>query len=450
MLRTLLRGAVLLGAGAALLAPRPAAARIDLVTLPSRDKTQVTIYKSEDLTLVRETRRLTFNEGDNQIQFTWAGTLIDPTSLRIRFLRDSPDFEILDASYPSGTRNTIIWNIEARESGEADVEMSYFASGLTWSAQYAAFADRDEATLRLEPRFTIVNNSGEDFVNAQTRLVVGEINLVELIRDLATRGLIDAEAPGMRQRVGRMAVQEAEMMMDGAVASFAPAAAPMRAEAAEIIKAAVSEYYLYTIQGEEDLRTGWSKQLPNPAIEGIPIDVSYEWNPRRFGNQVVKFYKFKNDEDHELGETPLPAGSYYAYSDDGRGALRFQGRFDHDYVPIGDDVEIRLGSDGLVSLEARTMAHRRLNIDFGRNGDVTGHESETAFEVEIRNSTARTAPFKMTLPVEGGDWTITESSHDFRRVDQNTIELELDAPAESSTVVTYTIRARHGSRAGRS
>ena len=37
-----------------------ASAKVDLTTLPSRDTVQLTIYNSADLTLVRETRVLTF------------------------------------------------------------------------------------------------------------------------------------------------------------------------------------------------------------------------------------------------------------------------------------------------------------------------------------------------------------------------------------------------------
>ncbi len=40
-------------------------AKIDLVTLPDRDKTQLTIYNSADLTLVREQRTLTLKKGLN-------------------------------------------------------------------------------------------------------------------------------------------------------------------------------------------------------------------------------------------------------------------------------------------------------------------------------------------------------------------------------------------------
>src|SRR3989339_942723 len=51
-------------------------AKIDLVTLPTRDTVQITIYNSADMTLVRESRALTLNEGKNSLQFSWANTLI--------------------------------------------------------------------------------------------------------------------------------------------------------------------------------------------------------------------------------------------------------------------------------------------------------------------------------------------------------------------------------------
>ena len=42
------------------LAPAASARNIDLVTLPPRAAVQLTIYNSEDLTLVKETRAITF------------------------------------------------------------------------------------------------------------------------------------------------------------------------------------------------------------------------------------------------------------------------------------------------------------------------------------------------------------------------------------------------------
>ena len=55
------------------------ARNVDLSTVPQRDTVQLTIYNSEDLTLVRETRTVTFKKGLNPLQFSWANTLIDPS-----------------------------------------------------------------------------------------------------------------------------------------------------------------------------------------------------------------------------------------------------------------------------------------------------------------------------------------------------------------------------------
>ena len=49
----------------------PALAAVDLVTLPTREGTQLTIYNSEDITMVREHRLLTVKEGVNRIQIAY-------------------------------------------------------------------------------------------------------------------------------------------------------------------------------------------------------------------------------------------------------------------------------------------------------------------------------------------------------------------------------------------
>ena len=50
------------------------ARNVDLSTVPERKTVQLTIYNSEDLTLVRETRTVTFKKGNNPLQFSWANT----------------------------------------------------------------------------------------------------------------------------------------------------------------------------------------------------------------------------------------------------------------------------------------------------------------------------------------------------------------------------------------
>ena len=84
---------------------------VDLSTVPKRDTVQLTIYNSEDLTLVRETRKVTFKKGQNPLQFSWANTLIDPTSVELRFLAAADKLEVLDTTFPQAKPQMLYWNV---------------------------------------------------------------------------------------------------------------------------------------------------------------------------------------------------------------------------------------------------------------------------------------------------------------------------------------------------
>ena len=39
----------------------------------------------------------------------------------------------------------------------------------------------------------------------------------------------------------------------------------------------------------------------------------YKFEEERYGQSVVRYLSFKNDEDHQLGETPIPGGQLKVY-----------------------------------------------------------------------------------------------------------------------------------------
>ena len=162
-------------------------AAVDLVTLPTREGTQLTIYNSEDITMVREHRLLTVKEGVNRIQFSWANTLIDPTSIEFRILDKQDKVDLVDTTFPAGRNDALQWNIKSQMAGKIPVEIRYFTRGITWAADYVGIANEDETKLNVTGYVRVTNGSGEQYDNAQTRLVVGKINLVEKIADLARR-----------------------------------------------------------------------------------------------------------------------------------------------------------------------------------------------------------------------------------------------------------------------
>ena len=164
-----------------------AVAKVDLSTLPSRDTVQLTIYNSADMTLVRESRPLTLKEGSNKLQFSWANTLIDPTSLEMLPKAHADKIDIADLTYPPRVKNLGLWNIDSEVSGKVPVEITYLTSGLSWRAFYMGTLTEDEKTMRLQGYVRVTNKSGEEYENAQTRLIVGKVHILDQIAQLARR-----------------------------------------------------------------------------------------------------------------------------------------------------------------------------------------------------------------------------------------------------------------------
>src|SRR5216117_138293 len=219
-----------------------AEARINVVTLPGRDSTQLTIYNSADLTMVKETRFLTFRKGLNKLEFSWANTLIDPTSVEFRALTHADQVDVLDVSFPPRVTNTLEWRINSEFAGEVEVEIRYFTSGISWSADYVAEANKGEKLMGLGGYVRVNNNSGEDDENAQVRLVVGVIRLIEDIAQLARQGRPGDQPPAAPKNAA---------LFDEAKSQFAFRLGKMEnrgANAAEVIKEELSEYFLYTVQ----------------------------------------------------------------------------------------------------------------------------------------------------------------------------------------------------------
>ena len=107
------------GAGKRLLAAAAVRAEnVDLSTVPTRNTVQLTIYNSEDLTLVRETRKVSFKPGANPLQFSWANTLIDPTSVELRFLTPR-QADRVGHDLPHDKPQMLYWNVQSEMDGEA-------------------------------------------------------------------------------------------------------------------------------------------------------------------------------------------------------------------------------------------------------------------------------------------------------------------------------------------
>ncbi|WP_195912101.1 DUF4139 domain-containing protein [Candidatus Contendibacter odensensis] len=450
-----------------LLLPLAVPARnIDLATVPERRTVQLTIYNSEDLTLVRESRVVTFKQGVNPLQFSWANTLIDPTSVELKFREPKAGIEVLDTTFPHDKPQMLYWNVQSDANREAVIEISYFTSGISWAADYLAIADPDEKALRLESFVRVKNNSGEDYENAQVRLVVGTINLVEKIAELAQlpvgrlEELKKEDYGNLRQKAARRMLAPAApapmLAMDSVAGAMAEMVAPK-----EVIKEGLSEYFIYTIEGTETVPNGWAKRLRSFEAANVPMTVEYRYRPREYGEQLTRLYLLRNDTASGLGVTPLPDGMLRVFRANGRDGLSYLATQNLKYAPIGDKIELNLGTDPAVVFELLKQKVYRDNFwlqikggnlyrKLGEDGlpklemevQVAGWDEHTVYRQKIRNYSGKPISVQIRREIPGDivfRSRLNPTLHDFQ-----TVQWTAEVAAAGKADLDYEIVSRQG------
>ena len=414
-------------------------ARINVVTLPGRDTVQLTIYNSADLTLVKETRVLTFKQGLNRLEFSWANTLIDPTSVEFRALTNADKVEVLDVSFPARVTNTLEWRIASEVAGEVKCEIRYFTSGISWGADYVVEADQKEKQMQLAGSVRVNNHSGEDYENAQIRLVVGVVRLVETIVNLSQPMDVAGSRSQPANRLDFGIVRDQKELTKGMLDLTDKAE-----KAKEVVKEALSEYFLYTVEGRDTVANGWSKRMPSFKAAEVPITSYYKYERERWGDIVMRYYKFTNAVPSKLGKEPLPDGGVMAFRTVTKDNLySFVGRTAVKYIPIGETVEMELGNDAEVMVKPTLMSWGKVDLAFDQFGNVKGWTTKESWQFEIQNS----KEIEVVLDIRRnftGDWSMaTEQAYE--KVDATKVKMVLPLKPLEKRTFTYELTTRHGS-----
>ncbi len=462
IMRPIVCSALLAAALTSVFAAAPVfAGNVDLSTVPKRDSVQLTIYNSEDLTLVRETRTVTFKKGVNPLQFSWANTLIDPTSVELKFLTSADKLDVLDMTFPHDKPQQLFWNVHSEFDGEATIQITYFTSGITWSADYLLIADKVEKQLSFDGFVRVSNNSGEEYEDAQVRLVVGTINLVEKIAQLAhlraseLESLDDAKKDEFRKKVVRDVMDLPAAMPESAPAPAAPPAEK------QIVKEGLSEYFIFTIEGTETIQNGWSKRMRSLDAAAVPFKVQYRYRPQEYGEQLVRMYLLTNNKDSKLGTSPLPDGVVRVFRDNGRDGLSYLTQQSVKYIPIGDKIELNLGPDPEVIFEWIKLKSHRSDIWFQVNGanvyhkldeqgfraepnmTVVGWNDNEVYSQRVRNYTTKPIELEIRRTLPGH--VVFRSQLDTKLHDYQTVEYTTTVPS-GKRVDLMQVVVRHQGR----
>jgi hypothetical protein len=443
--------------------PFAPASAIELVVLPNPDKMQVTIYNSADLTLVRDTRRLTLKAGWNWLQFMWAGTQIDPTSLSLRPLEYADKVDVQQLVYPARLKDIGRWLIRSEVEGAVSFEITYFTSGLTWKAFYEGTISPDEKTMQLKSYVRVANNSGQDYQNTQTRLIVGKVHLLDEISHLAARrypygpeirddsnwdkSLVDFDEDLLRYslRLGEISNSDGARMAGGGAGDLF-----FNYAIKDVAKEGLSEYFLYTIEGTEDLPNQWAKRLPSLDAWDIPIKSLYKYDEDRYSTQTIRFVSFANDTEHKLGTTPLPDGTIKLYRRlNAEQNLSYVGAASIKYIPVNEEVELNLGTDALVKAETLLTDSRTENYMFNDKGDITGWDEIETWQIKLTNTRDIPADFEITRNFKTDSWDIKvaeNESIEYKKHDAQHARFTAVLGPQTETSFHYTVTRYCGIR----
>jgi len=383
-----------------------------------------------------------------QPQLPAANTLLDPTSLEKLPKANADKIDIADLTFPPRIRNLGLWNIKSGVSGKVPVEITYLTSGLSWRAFYMGTLTEDEKTMRLQGYVRVTNNSGEDYENAQTRLIVGKVHILDQIADLARRQYPYGK-PGEAVPTPRPVIQEGledkKLMVDHAFTTLGG----MARRPKEIKKEGLSEYFLYTIEGTETIPTGWSKRLLSFDVDEVPVVNLYKYEQQRYGNSVVRFLSFKNDKEHKLGETPIPGGMLKVYRGvDDKEHLSYTGQSSFKYIPVDEDVELNLGAVADVVVEPTLMDYRTENYRFNNKGNISGWDEIRKFKIEVRNTREIGVKVEIQRNFNTQYWDLEKSGDfdKFEKVDVDTVKFTLILEPRSKKKFEYILTTYHGVR----
>jgi hypothetical protein len=301
--------------------------------------------------------------------------------------------------------------------------------------------------MRLQGYVRVTNNSGEDYENAQTRLIVGKIHILDQIAQLARRQY-PYERPG-RPIVTEGDVSDHRLYYGREFKKRMSSVKEDLDRQKEIRKEGLSEYFLYTIEGEETIPTRWSKRLLSFEAKKVPVVNLYKYDERRYGRAVTRFLSFKNDERHDLGDTPIPGGMLKVYRTvDAEEHLSYVGQSSFKYIPVDEDVELNLGPVADVVVEPTLTDYKTENYRFNRHGNISGWDEVHTFKVEVRNTRDLDVKVEIQRRFDTDYWKLEKSTafEYYEKIDKNTVKFTLLLEPRSKKQFDYVLRTYHGVR----
>ena len=465
--------ALLLGVSSGLTSGAQAAERVNRAE--DREDVAVAIY-NDSLALIKETRRIDFDHGVNDIALRDVSARMRPETAALRAISGPPlrlieqnfDFDLLTPQtlldkYVGQTVGVIRTNpatgVETRESAQvlatnsgtvlkfADRIETGVPGRLTFPGVPGNLRDRPTLVVKLESATfgpQVVELSYLSGGLSWKADYVAELAADETKMDLAGWVTLtnqsgtayeNAKLQLVAGDVNRMQEDFARQPMVKAMA----APSPMR----EMAREEVFDYHLYTLGQPTTIRDNQTKQVALLSAALVPVRKEYllagqAWYYQSQASdlgqkqKIAVFLEFEN-AGGDLGK-PLPKGVVRVYKKDSKGNAIFIGEDGIDHTAKNDKVRLKMGNAFDVNANRKQTNYKLIA---GRPNPIV----ETAWRIEFNNAKDQPVTVKVVEPMPG-DWEIASESQEHVKGDAHSAVWQVAVPAGGKAALEYAVRVR--------
>ncbi|MDM8557766.1 hypothetical protein [Candidatus Parabeggiatoa sp. HSG14] len=355
-------------------------ARIKLVALPEREATVIRL-DNPNATLLEEERVLTLQQGINKVDFSWKEVQIQPDSIRLTVLEQQNAITAITMLNVSYPPNeqALVWEIASSIAQQVRVRISYLLNKIDRLVTYKAMVRKDESSLDLTSFLVLRNFSGENLPSTRFQLDYGEA----------------FESAILNGETKRMQFFRAE-------------------------KLPIKKHFTFDAS-----QMPWDHKMVRNNV-GIPVH-----------------YKLENTTDNGLGKHALWNGKARLYGEDGHGSTIFLGEDTAKFTPVGQSLKLTIGKSRDVVVTQRKTSEKRLNER--RNHKKTQavlYDTEETMRVEVENFKEQVAFITLREPMPQ-EWEIKETSHPYKKENNQEIIFDIQVPEKEKMVVIYTYYQRN-------
>jgi hypothetical protein len=425
----------------------------------------ITVY-NDDFAVVRESRRMQFEDGLNKVRFTDVASAIDPASVSfsclsnpgaVSILEQNYEYDLVSASsllkrYIDGRVGIIVKGSGSDEGRRLDGKLMAALGGeliLETDAGGIEILDRsavEAISLKdlpedLVTRPTLVwlaESTTEGKLLCRLTYTTGRIRWsadYSAILDSAEAAIDLAGWVTIDNRSGKTYKDAAIKLIAGDVRRIVEARPMMReialagdAAPRQIESKPFMEYHLYTLGRPSTVNNNQVKQIEFiPVVAGVPVEKLYIYERGRGREGIQVKLEFENTAANGLGMA-LPRGKVRVFKKDPSDEnLEFVGEDRIDHTPKNEKLSLYVG-DAFDIVAEHTLVDSR----HGRRVRTSSHK------IELRNR--KDLPVTVFVDEQFApevNWRIDRSTHDYVKHDARTARFEVAVKADSEVALEY-------------